>query len=121
MKVPGGSEEGGGGHVKGVADQTRATLGLAPEDDKEFSILSRIVRWCEDCLLYGADPRHVEKLLREAGLEDCKPVTTPGVKEPSAVTSTTWFEVSGLPQGPEEVFVGNDPGKDLPDLRFLDR
>ena len=72
--------------------KVRATLGPEPDDDKEASILNRIVRWCEDCLLYEADLRHVEKLLREAGLEDCKSVATPGVKESSATTSTTWFE-----------------------------
>ena len=76
--------------------QVRATLDPEPGDDKEVSILYRIVRWCDDCLLYEADPRHVEKLLREAGLASCKSVTTPGVKEASDVTSTAWFEESGL-------------------------
>ena len=63
----------------------RAVLGPEPTDDGEVSILNRIVRWSEDCLLYEADPRHVEKLLRDMGMEDCKPLTVPGVK---AVTST---------------------------------
>ena len=48
--------------------KVRATLGPEPGDDKEVSILTRIARCCDDCLLYEADPRHVEKLLREAGL-----------------------------------------------------
>ena len=48
-----------------------ATLRPEPGDDKEASILNRIVRWRDDCLLYEAGPRHVEKLLREAGLENC--------------------------------------------------
>ena len=43
----------------------RATLGPDASEDKEVSILNRVVRWTEDCLLYEADPRHVEKLLRE--------------------------------------------------------
>ena len=55
--------------------KVRATLGPEPGDDKEVSILSRIVRWCDDCLLYEAYPRHVEKLLREARLEGCKSVS----------------------------------------------
>ena len=63
----------------------------------------------------------MEKLLREAGLEYCKSVTTPGVKEASATTSTAWFEESGLPQEPEEVFSENDPALDLSDLHPLDR
>ena len=66
--------------------KVRATLGPEPGDDKEVSVPNRIVRWCDDCLLYEADPRHVEKLLREAGLENCKSVTTPGVKEASETT-----------------------------------
>lgn len=102
----------------------RATLGPEPGNDKEVSILNRIVRWCDDCLLYEADPRHVEKLLREAGLESCKSVTTPGVKEASDVTSTAWFEESGLSLESEgvsgELNLAADAAK-IPDLRFLDR
>ena len=52
--------------------KVRAMLGPEPGDDKEVSILNRVVRWCDDCLLYEAVPRHVEKLLRDAGLETCK-------------------------------------------------
>ena len=76
-------------------------LGPEPGDDKEVSILNRVVRWCDDCLLYEADPRHVEKLLRDAGLEKCKPMGTPGVKEASDLTCNAGFEESGLAQ--EEV------------------
>ena len=101
--------------------KVRATLGPEPGDDKEVSILNRIVRSCDDCLLYDADPRHVEKLLREARLEECKSVTTPGVKEESVITRTTWFEESGLSPESESVRGGLDPVVDTPDLRFLDR
>ena len=41
-----------------------------------------MVRWTEDGILYEADPRHVEKLLRDLGMENCKPLSTPGVKPP---------------------------------------
>ena len=102
--------------------KTRATLGPEAGDDKEVSILNRVVRWCEDCLLYEADPRHVEKLLKEAGLENCKSVTTPGVKESSDVIGTAWFEESGLtPEcaGDELSLVAGET--DAPDLRPLDR
>ena len=61
----------------------RATLGPEPTDDKEVSILNRVIRWTEDSLLYEADPRHVEKLMRDAGLEDCNALGTPGVKTPT--------------------------------------
>ena len=39
----------------------------------EISILNRIVRWEKDHLRYEADPRHVEKLTRDLGMEECKP------------------------------------------------
>ena len=99
-----------------------ATLGPEPDDDKEVSILNRVVRWCDDCLLYEADPRHVEKLLKEAGLEKCKSVTTPGVKEASDVTGTAWFEESGLTQecASDELHLVAG-GTDIPDLRPLDQ
>ena len=80
--------------------KVRAMLGPEANDDKEVSILNRVVRWCEDCLLYEADPRHVEKLLKEAGLEDCKSLNTPGAKDPS--DTTAWFDKQpGVVAGPE--------------------
>ena len=75
-------------------------------------------------MVYEADPRHVEKLLREAGLEDCKSVSTPGVKEAPTTTSTTWFEESGLSPESESVRGGLNlvaDAPDAPDPRFLDR
>ena len=62
----------------------RVTLGPEASDDKEVSILNRVVRWTKDCPLYEADPRHVEKLLREVDMGSCKEVITPGVKEASS-------------------------------------
>ena len=32
--------------------------------------------------MYEADPRHVELLAKSLGLENCKPVATPGLKVP---------------------------------------
>ncbi len=66
--------------------KVRATLGPEPKDDKEVSILNRVVRRTEECLLYEVDPRHVEKLLREADMESCKEVITPGAKEVSSLS-----------------------------------
>ena len=40
----------------------------------------------------------MEKLLRDAGLEDCKPLTTLGVKEPTS-SDKAWFEGEDAPQG----------------------
>ncbi len=38
------------------------------------------MRWCPDRVEYEADPRQVERLIAECGLEGCKPMATPGVK-----------------------------------------
>jgi len=55
-------------------------LGPGPGDAKEGLILNRVVRWCEDHLEYEADPRQVERLVADCGLEQCKTVGTPGVR-----------------------------------------
>ena len=39
-------------------------LGPGPNDDKEISVLNRIIRWTPKGIQYEADPRQVEKLLR---------------------------------------------------------
>ena len=57
--------------------KVRAILGPEPWGDMDVSILNRVIRWTEDALLYEADPRHVEKLLKEAGLECCNALSTP--------------------------------------------
>ena len=49
--------------------KVRGVLGPDPGDDKAISILNRIVRWEKDHLRYEADPRHVEKLSRDLGME----------------------------------------------------
>ena len=43
-------------------------LGPAPSDDKEATVLNRVVRWTEKGLEYEADPRQAEKLLEEIEL-----------------------------------------------------
>jgi hypothetical protein len=85
--------------------KVRALLGPDPTDDKEVSILNRIIRWKEDCLLYEADPRHVEKLLKEAGLEDCNALGTPGTKLPTD-SAKAWFEGEDAPPRRDEVPTG---------------
>ena len=44
-------------------------------------ILNRIIRWTEAGLRIEADPRHVEILIKEMGLEEANSVNTPGVKD----------------------------------------
>ena len=74
---------------------------LSPEasDDNEVSILNRVVRWTRDCLLYEADRRHVEKLLREADMGSCKEVIAPGVKEAPSLSEPAWFEQQAKKNG----------------------
>ncbi len=59
-------------------------MGPGERDGKEATVLNRIVRWCHDdqgqWLEYEADPRQVERLVADCGLEGAKPVATPGVR-----------------------------------------
>jgi len=55
-------------------------LGPGPEDAKEGRVLNRVIRWCDSHIEYEADPRQVERLVAECGLEGAKGVATPGVK-----------------------------------------
>ena len=47
---------------------------------KKFLFLNRVARWTSGNIEYEADPRHVEKLLRDMGMEGCRGLTTAGVK-----------------------------------------
>ena len=60
--------------------KVRGVLRPDPSDDKEVSILNRVMWWTPEGVEYEADSRHVEKLLRDMGLESCKPISTLGVK-----------------------------------------
>eukprot|EP00969_Alexandrium_andersonii_P068583 3025925-Alexandrium_andersonii.AAC.1 len=40
-------------------------LGGGPSDLQEVKLLSRVARWAPDGLLYEADPRRAEQLLRD--------------------------------------------------------
>ena len=48
-------------------------MGPGPDDDKEATILNRIVRWENGEISFEADPKHVEKMLKDMQLSDCKP------------------------------------------------
>ena len=65
----------------------RAVLGLEPGDDQEVSILNLIARWPEGCLLYEGNPRHVEQLLRNMIMDDCKRPTVTGIEAASDATA----------------------------------
>ncbi len=55
-------------------------LGPGPTDDREAKILNRIIRWTPTGLEMEADPRQVEKLVRDLGLVGSNPLGTPGTK-----------------------------------------
>ena len=57
------------------------TLGPGEGQVQEIKILNRITRWCEGSIEYEPDQRHAELLVKELGLEECKPVATPSVSE----------------------------------------
>ena len=68
-----------------IGVKIRIVLGPEPEDDKEVTILSRIACWAASVLLYEANPRHVEKLLRAMGMKNLRPLGAPGIKMAGAL------------------------------------
>ena len=98
-------------------------LGPGPGDDKEGLILNRVVRWTENGLEYEADPRQVEKLLKETGMDnETRTVATPGVKPlPEQVV-----EEKALPQEEHTTFRGtsargNFLAADRPDVQYASK
>ena len=57
-------------------------LGPGEEDDREATVLNRVVRWTQAGLEYEADPRQFERLLAEVELagENVNGCATPGSK-----------------------------------------
>ena len=55
----------------------RGMLGPSSKDDKQVTILNRTVTWDKGGITYKADPRHVEIVVKELGLQDSKAVRTP--------------------------------------------
>ena len=56
-------------------------LGPDKTDSQQVKVLNRIITWTSDGVQYEADPRHVELILQQLNISECKPVTTPGTKE----------------------------------------
>ena len=57
-----------------------ARLGPGPQDDKEATVLDRVVRCTPGGLEYEAGPRQAERLVRDLSLSGCKAVGFSGVK-----------------------------------------
>jgi hypothetical protein len=94
-------------------------LGPADCDDKEATILNRVVRWTPQGLEYEADPRQCEKLLYELALEDSNTVATPGLRP----TSAQLVEDAELEADKHTLFRGvsarsNYLSADRPDVQF---
>ena len=45
-----------------------------------MKVLNRLVRWTQTGIEYEADPRQIERLVVDLGLEGCSTVGTAGVK-----------------------------------------
>ena len=52
-------------------------IGPDPSDQKELKVLNRIIRCEPTCIELEADPRHAELIIKQLGLEEAKPLTTP--------------------------------------------
>ena len=62
-------------------------LGPSEEHMKQIKIPNRVVTWeSGKGLVYEADPRHVEIIIKQLELEQAKPVATPGTKEEGRTT-----------------------------------
>ena len=51
---------------------------LGPDKDQcaEVRVLNRILRWTKHGIEYEVDPRHVEIMLKQLNVGECKPIVT---------------------------------------------
>ena len=59
----------------------RGCIGSDKKDLKEMSILNRVIEWTSEGIIYEADQRHADIIIRDLGLEQSNPVVTPGEKK----------------------------------------
>ena len=52
--------------------KVRGLLGPEPADKKTIVILNRVLEWRNEGIAIEADPRHVELMLQEMGMQNCK-------------------------------------------------
>ena len=64
-------------------------LGSGAGDLREARVLGRVIQWTKEGLRYEADPRHVELLVRDLGLEGATPISSPGLKLSAHATEGT--------------------------------
>ena len=56
-------------------------IGPGEADGKEVKVLNRLIRWTASGIEYEGDPRQLERLVLDLGLEGAKRVGTPGMKQ----------------------------------------
>ena len=64
-----------------VYDLKSTVLGPEEHNQKELRILNRTVRWTTEGIEYEGDQRHAEVIIKELGMQDQKPLSTPGAPE----------------------------------------
>ena len=85
-----GTPDGLDKYEQGMAEafecKLKGRLGTGDDDCREMRVLNRIVRVTKNGLLYEADPRHAEMIIKAFSLESAKAVVTPGVKLPDGAS-----------------------------------
>ena len=82
---------------------------LGPNEDQvqQVRFLNRVITWEHGGLTWEPDPRHVELIVRQLGLENAKPLKVPGVKEE---TRRTKKEMEADIAGIQHIHVTDDQG-----------
>ena len=80
LGTPGSLSKFEAGMEKSFECKLKGRLGFGKDDLKEMRVLNRILRVTDTAILYEADLRHAEMMIKSFGLEDSKSVVTPGVK-----------------------------------------
>ena len=73
-------------------------MGPGVNDVKSARVLNRLITWHSDHIAYEADPRHVEIIVQELGLQGAKPVSAPGGRDNKDV------EDESTPLSPQKTF-----------------
>ena len=98
----------------------KGRLGTGKDDLKEMRVLNRIVRVTDEGLLYEADPRHAEMLVKAFHLEGStsKAVVTPGVKVAVTNDDVDRAEAEAV-EGIEQIIASLSPKRTSPSrVRF---
>ena len=68
------------GMIQGTFEvKFRGRIGPADEDQKSIRVLNRVIEWTQEGIQLEPDQRHAEIIIRDLGLVQSKPVSTPGV------------------------------------------